>query len=274
LMAVLIGPWNMPPPSALISILENPATTGGKDAPLTEAQILNLESGIRLATKLSNAWVLTDGVHPMDCDVRCDGTSAVARAVNGTGMPCIGIAPSRCVADTDILSGLMGGKIHCYSPGASRNLASEESSRQVEANAVGREGVHARVSPDEPNATLNATGPGIRYELDDSLSHVILVDDGTPSVEATVPIRTRLETHITSLDFSNDSITTPLVLLVIRGDIKTLRDVHHRLSCQQPVVILTDTGGVCESIHHFHESGELPAVAGTGGGASWVAGAA
>lgn len=342
LMALLMQPWKLIPPSALISIVENVSSIPG-DMPLSAQQLLLLQDGVRKAAQTSAAWVVTLGIH-MLASADEDGTNAVASALNGTGVPCIGIPPASSVPEVGIMRQLVPGGIHRHGTRRIRGMLKKQatvsafrhsasSTFQVQLGSTldpppsPPEGpTHSRISADEGEermigsdasasaesgpatssrspgknppvprlSPLPTSGTTATFEptsargsspaspapsepsasssldaaLDESLSHIILVDDGTTSTAASVPVRTAFEAHIASTDFSNDGIKTPVVLLAIKGDMQTLRDVHMRLAAHRPVVILCDTGGVCESISKYFTNGMLPKA-----GDGWVLGA-
>ena len=205
LMDLMLGPWRMRLPSAVISLVENPEPLPDKDEkPLTESQLLQLTHGVVKAAELSSAWMVTQGVHPLDDEgdsETSDASAEISKALSSSSIPCIGIAPAGRVAEASIMKQLMPGHIHRYGDNSSSSTAGG--------------GMRRRASLQKsPNVAESDAPPEVaNLALDDSLSHIILCDDGTTSLNSSVSLRLAWENHVSTVDFSNDGTVRVAALL-------------------------------------------------------------
>ncbi|KAL1519033.1 hypothetical protein AB1Y20_003301 [Prymnesium parvum] len=225
LMSLLTTTWGVAPPSALLSVL-GPSSTAPRDpanilVQKPELQLIVQRMLCNIATKIG-AWVFTSGL----CDADTSNVvSMVARAMEGSDVPCVGFAPWGQLSEQHALKA-QEGNVHF--------LSSDQHS------AIG----------------------GGAATLASCHSHYVLVDDGTADSDAARRVRTQLRMFISTSDVSGDGIETPVISLVFNGDEGTLQMILIALrDDMSPVAIFAGTGGAAWDVYNYYHHGRLPSSA-------------
>lgn len=238
---LLLRDWRLQPPSAVVTLVgpNCAADAVGITAPDAagigpeQVSAMTLEEGLRLATDLplqefrdglrgalrvSNAWLITDGVS--------EGVGGLIGRPRPTGgevedLPCLGIASWEKVAQRGELAKARTGRCVMY---------------------------------ENPKGTSYA-GPDDLH-LQPRHSHFLLLEDDARGGKGDGRGRLRkgLENFINEEDLSGDGVKTPIVLLVVNGGAETLERLCDALSeePQDPILIVAGTGGAADDIFAYH----------------------
>ena len=193
--------WGLELPSALISVMHSTSTRleqGANDKNIRHA----LTRGIAEAMTNTQAWLTTSAT--VDCLANRVAGGAVTyarRVLNRSRGACVGICDYDSVLYSDRLSQSSNGDVFRYV--APPKPTSRAARRQAELQA----------------AAAKKSGPKVR--LDSAHSCLLMVD----AHGGGAAFRARLERRMSSFDISGDGIRTPMVLLVIGGDVSTFQHV-------------------------------------------------
>ncbi|XP_052830019.1 transient receptor potential cation channel subfamily M member 2-like isoform X2 [Octopus bimaculoides] len=92
--------------------------------------------------------------------------------------------------------------------------------------------------------------------LDPNHSHFILVDDGTQETSGVeTEFRRMFENTITDLNIPRNEYKVSAVVVMIGGELETLKSVYDSLSCNIPVVIVKGTGQAADIMAYAYERG-------------------
>jgi len=216
LTRMMLETWNLPPPSALISVL-GPWKMSSEPI-LDKAYISTFKEALVNLSRTSKAWIFTRGLSD-------EVVSLVGRAMEDSTSktPCIGFAPWSLVAENLALS-RKAGEMHYYRTGKAIVAPASETQQQ--------------------------------FPLDPCHSHFLLVDNGSTRLDAAREVRTKLRHYISENDVSDNDITTPVLSLVLNGDITTMRVILSAVKTERsPVVLLTETGGAAGLLYEYMSAG-------------------
>ena len=161
--------------------------------------------------------------------------SLVGRSLQDTNSPTIGFCAHASVQGNEDLVGGQSGVVH-YS-GAEALSSSPKLSRRPSSSAACDEA---------------AAAPLCRLH-----SHFLLVDSGSADGQSGERLlRKQVERYLCEHDISGDGVKTPMVLLVINGDVESLLSVIEALETPtssesssgpaRPVLVMADSGGAAE----------------------------
>ena len=173
--------------------------------------------------------------------------SLVGRSLQDTDSPTIGFCAHASVQGNEDLVGGQSGVVH-YS-GAEALSSSPKSRRPLPSSAARDEA---------------AAAPLCRLH-----SHFLLVDSGSADGQSGERLlRRQVERYLCEHDISGDGVKTPMVLLVINGDVESLQSVIEALETPtssesssgsaRPVLVMADSGGAAEDIFNYSERQQLP----------------
>jgi len=215
--------WNLPPPSALISV-----TGGAGSLLMTDKQKLVFRRSLLSAAKITNAWIMTGGTN-------AGVMNMVGRMLQESSVevPCIGVAAWGIVAEKEKMEKLDNGRVHDY--GGTTELGKKTPKEQH------------RVALD-PNHT--------HFVLVDNGR------EGEAAFGSEIDLRSALETCICTSSFGKDEDNNPLpcppmVLLVVGGGPNTLDTVKATLNQSRPVVVFVDSGGAAKHMRDWYDNTDL-----------------
>ena len=173
--------------------------------------------------------------------------SLVGRSLQDTDSPTIGFCAHASVQGHEHLVGGQSGVVH-YS-GAEALSSSPKCRRPLPSSAARDEA---------------AAAPLCRLH-----SHFLLVDSGSADGQSGERLlRRQVERYLCEHDISGDGVKTPMVLLVINGDVESLQSVIEALETPtssesssgsaRPVLVMGDSGGAAEDIFNYSERQQLP----------------
>ena len=173
--------------------------------------------------------------------------SLVGRSLQDTDSPTISLCAHASVQGNEELVGGQSGVVH-YS-GAEALSSSPKSRRPLPSSAARDEA---------------AAAPLCRLH-----SHFLLVDSGSADGQSGERLlRRQVERYLCEHDISGDGVKTPMVLLVINGDVESLQSVIEALETPtssesssgsaRPVLVMADSGGAAEDIFNYSERQQLP----------------
>ena len=238
LMKLLTDTWGLKPPAAVISVLgpwnatapddENSLIRNPSLQPVVQRMLRSI------ATKIG-AWVFTRGIYDKD------GVRALSRCVRPspsrlTRSPALPSPPAACNAmrrraprrrahtskrapatQANIISlvgrAMEGSGVPCIGFAPWSQLAEQRALKQVQGN----------IYFSTPGKGGGGEGAG-SHTLAPSHSHYLLIDDGTTNGAAATGVRTALRMFISNNDVSGDGIETPVLSIVLNGDLVTPAD--------------------------------------------------
>ena len=173
--------------------------------------------------------------------------SLVGRSLQDTDSPTIGFCAHASVQGKEHLVGGQSGVVHYH--GAEALSSSPKCRRPLPSSAARDEA---------------AAAPLCRLH-----SHFLLVDSGTADGQSGERLlRRQVERYLCEHDISGDGVKTPMVLLVINGDVESLLSVIEALETPtssesssgsaRPVLVMADSGGAAEDIFNYSERQQLP----------------
>ena len=172
--------------------------------------------------------------------------SLVGRSLQDTDSPTIGFCAHASVQGNEELVGGQSGVVH-YS-GAEALSSSPKCRRPLPSSAARDEA---------------AAAPLCRLH-----SHFLLVDSGSADGQSGERLlRRQVERYLCEHDISGDGVKTPMVLLVINGDVESLERAIEALETPsgepssgsaRPVLVMADSGGAAEDIFNYSERQQLP----------------
>lgn len=204
--------WQLPPPSALISV-----TGGAGSLNMTDKQKLVFRRGLLSAARTTNAWIMTGGTNAgvMEMVGRMLQESSVE-------VPCIGVTSWGVVADKEEMAKKANGRVLDYN-GKTKLGAKFEAAEQ-----------RVALDPNHSHFVLVDTGA-----------------EGSSAFGKEIALRSMFETCICTTSFGVDEEgsplpTPPMVLLVVGGGPNTLETVKACLEQERPVVVFVDSGGAAK----------------------------
>ena len=211
--------WNLTRPPVIISV-----TGSALDTNLKPKDMVIFRRGLRNAARATNAWIVTGGTNQgvMKLVGSMVHDSDDSRRTND--IVCIGIVPFGCVYKHEAMRVAPKGKVFAY----------EDLDPDKPAREAGRFG-KASIPTSKDRAALNPNH-----------THFLMVDDGKDGAwGGEIDFRTALENHIctyhdakAALSDTDDTLPTPMVLIVVGGGIGTLNTIIGTLEKERPVVVL------------------------------------
>jgi hypothetical protein len=239
-VALALATWKLPPPCAMISILE--AGRMGKLQANSRLELV-LRRGLAQAARKTGAWLITSG-SAADAAARTAGR-AMLHLANEHGdaerMPTIGMLPWVACKEHEALDQLPNGYCRAYEGG--RTILSGASAGALKA---------AGMAP---------------LDLEPNHSHFLMVDadDAAASITSAQLLRGSVEKFISDTDVSGDNIQTPKVLLVMGGGAEAFAVIRDQLDPYDPktgtavpVLVIADSGGAADDIHAYCTRQALP----------------
>ena len=213
--------WHLNRPPVIISV-----TGGALDTNMImkPQDTVIFRRGLRAAARATNAWIVTGGTNQGVMKLVGSSVHDSTDSRRTDDIVCIGVVPFGCVYKHEAMRGTPKGKVFAY-----EDLDPDKPAR--EAGKFGK--------TDIPTSKQRAA-------LDPNHTHFLMVDDGKDGAwGGEIDFRTALENHIctchdarAALSDDDDTLPTPMVLVVVGGGIGTLNTIIGTLEKERPVVVL------------------------------------
>ncbi|KAL1507768.1 hypothetical protein AB1Y20_007378 [Prymnesium parvum] len=289
LLHVLMKSWQLPPPSSLVSVI---GTVDLGDGEHTMHKELLLRRGLRRVLEKTQGWLITSGtrdglgalvgsaVH--GTTLPCIAILPWDAAAEHEYLQSKGVYNYGSKGDEQLqnrpaqLTGSRGGEEmsrHSRRRDAStpevvhaplRSESSVSMRRWHSTRSLTRRKSETNIARWKEAVAHVRNARGIsQHRLEHNHTHFLFVDHGVLVTNASsadlawyeLKTRRQLEQAVCSTDLAGDGVMTPMLTMLVGGDMATLQLAANRLESGMPVLVLPDTGGIASelwtwALHH------------------------